>query len=76
MVATPTLGRLGGDRARRILEHAARDRDPEIGLAPEEALAGWPDGPDQASGAGALHGKPRAAAVVEKIPLTCYALRG
>jgi HEAT repeats/HEAT repeat len=40
--AIRALGRVGGDWARRYLEAAARDRDPEISLAAEQALAAWP----------------------------------
>ena len=42
MSAIRALGRVGGDRARRSLERAARDPDPAIGLAAEQALAAWP----------------------------------
>jgi len=39
--AIRALGRLGGDRARRVLKQAARDLDPTISLAAEQALAAW-----------------------------------
>jgi HEAT repeat protein len=42
MSAIRALGRVGGNWARRALERAARDVDPAISLAAEEALAAWP----------------------------------
>ncbi|HZA66333.1 MAG TPA: HEAT repeat domain-containing protein [Geminicoccaceae bacterium] len=42
MSAVRALRRVGGDWARRALERAARDSDPEISLAAEQALAPWP----------------------------------
>ena len=44
--AIRALGRLGGDWARRSLERAARDLDPAISLAAEQALAAWPEDSD------------------------------
>jgi hypothetical protein len=41
--AIRALGRVGGDWARRYLEGAARDLDPEVGPAAEQALADWPE---------------------------------
>lgn len=41
MSAIRALGRMGGDWARRSLERAARDADPDISLAAERALAAW-----------------------------------
>lgn len=41
--AIRALGRVGGDWARRYLERAVMDLDPEIGLAAEQALAAWPE---------------------------------
>jgi hypothetical protein len=41
MTAIRALGRVGGDWARRSLERATRDVDPEISLAAEQALAAW-----------------------------------
>ena len=41
--AIRALGRVGGDWARRYLERAVMDLDPEIGLAAEQTLAAWPD---------------------------------
>ena len=43
MSALRVLGRVGGDWARRALEHATRDADPEISLAAERALGAWPE---------------------------------
>ena len=43
MSAIRALGRVGGDWARRSLERAARDADPDISLAAEQALAAWPE---------------------------------
>jgi hypothetical protein len=43
MSAIRALGRVGGSWARRYLEAAARDFDPEIGLAAEQVLADWPE---------------------------------
>lgn len=43
MSAIRALGRVGGDWARRSLERAARDPDPAISTAAEEALADWSD---------------------------------
>ena len=43
MAAIRALGRVGGDWARRYLERAVTDLDPEIGLAAEQALAAWPE---------------------------------
>lgn len=40
--ALRALDRVGGDWARRSLERAARDGDPAISLAAEQALAAWP----------------------------------
>ena len=42
MSAIRALGRVGGDWARHSLERAARDADPDISLAAEQALAAWP----------------------------------
>ena len=44
--AIRALGRLGGARARRTLERAARDLDSAISLAAERALAAWPHSDD------------------------------
>jgi len=46
MSAIRALGRVGGDRARRSLEHAAEGPDPKIRTAAEEALAAWPENSD------------------------------
>jgi hypothetical protein len=43
MSAIRALGRVGGDWARRYLERAVMDLDPEIGLAAEQSLATWPE---------------------------------
>jgi hypothetical protein len=43
VTAVRALGRVGGDWARRSLERAARDPDPVISTAAEEALAVWSD---------------------------------
>jgi HEAT repeats len=43
MNAIRALGRIGGDWARRYLEGAARDLDPEVSLAAEQALADRPE---------------------------------
>jgi HEAT repeats len=40
--AVQALGRVGGDRARRTLQRAARDPDPAVSSAAEQALAAWP----------------------------------
>jgi HEAT repeat protein len=44
--AIRALGRVGGDWARSYLRRAVRDRDPEISLAAEQALAAGPEPPD------------------------------
>jgi hypothetical protein len=43
MSSIRALRRVGGSWARRYLEGATRDFDPEIGLAAEQALADWPE---------------------------------
>ncbi len=44
--AISALQRVGGDWARRPLERAARDPDPSIRTAAEQALEAWPESPD------------------------------
>lgn len=44
--AIRALQRVGGSWARRYVEQAARDPDPELGLAAEQALAIWPQTAD------------------------------
>ena len=46
MTAIRALGRVGGDWAHIALERATRDRDREISLAAEQALATWRDSRD------------------------------
>jgi HEAT repeat protein len=44
--AISALQRVGCERARRALERAARDPDPSISQAAEQALQDWPESPD------------------------------